>query len=716
MPHDAQITTAPQAIAAARVRLLLATVPVSAVTNASVALIAMAFLHGSAPVGFYAVWGGVMLGLQAIRLLVWLIWRGAPAENLRPVQRSLRLRVLRAASWATGMSWGAIPAALFPAGPIEQSFVAFFLAGVSGAAVAGLTFDAWASGLFVVSVIVPLALRLMGVQTSLSTAMAAMVCIYLLYLGVAIRRGQLQFLQLLDWRTRAETARARTARQAQLNALLAEANQLGASAPNAAALYAAICRTYAALDSLAPLSIVQRDPVTGGFEIAAQSGPKSSPAPQDALDTSLLDTAWRQNRPQFQGDGRTLDACIPLHEQGQVCALLRVVCANAIERAPCEMDDSLRDWLLNLAASVDRGLQAISQRERIDRLQKLYRALISEGEVVLQSRSAEEMLQRTCDTLATDTQFHAAWLARPDDSGAFRVLARAGDGAQQLDHFRVHLNDANRAPLVLRVWDTQTLQVCNDLLRDPDMQPWRPSLSRHRWHAALAAPVRRGGALWGVLVFTSPQAQAFDEQTIALCEQVAALLGYGLDELDVKERLSHLQRVEAHRARHDTLTGLPNRYALEQYLPEVIARARRQGSLFAVGMIDLDGFKRINDTWGHSSGDRVLRELTRRLQAVQRQTDFLVRLGGDEFVVVMEDLNPLEIQTGYANSVQRLRQAVAAPFDIAPNVQLPIDMSIGISTYPLDAQDADALMRLADKAMYASKADKSVSPLRQTGL
>lgn len=705
MPHDAQITTAPQAIAAARVRLLLATVPVSAVANASVALIALAFLHGSAPVGFYAVWGGVMIGLQAIRLLVWLIWRGLPAESLRPVQRSLRLRVLRAASWATGMSWGAIPAALFPASPIEQSFVAFFLAGVSGAAVAGLAFDAWASGLFVVSVIVPLALRLVGVQTSLSTAMAAMVCIYLLYLGVAIRRGQLQFLQMLDWRTRAETARARTARQAQLNALLAEANQLGASATTATALYAAICRAYAALENLAPLSIVQRDPDAGGFEIAAQSGP----VPMDVLDTPLLDTAWRQNRPQFQGDGRTLDACIPLHAQGQVCALLRVVCANAAERAPCEMDDSLRDWLLNLAASVDRGLQAISQRERIDRLQNLYRALISEGEVVLQSRSAEEMLQRTCDTLATDTQFHAAWLARPDDSGAFRVLARAGEGAQQLDHFRVHLNDANRAPLVLRVWDTQTLQVCNDLLRDPDMQPWHPSLSRHRWHAALAAPVRRGDALWGVLVFTSPLAQAFDEQTIALCEQVAALLGYGLDELDVKERLSHLQRVEAHRARHDTLTGLPNRYALEQYLPEVIARARRQGSLFAVGMIDLDGFKLINDTWGHSAGDRVLRELTRRLQAVQRQTDFLVRLGGDEFVVVMEDLNPLEIQSGYANSVQRLRQAVAAPFDIAPNVQLPIDMSIGISAYPLDAQDADTLMRLADKAMYAAKSENRTS-------
>ncbi|MDD4888183.1 MAG: sensor domain-containing diguanylate cyclase, partial [Thiomonas sp.] len=346
---------------------------------------------------------------------------------------------------------------------------------------------------------------------------------------------------------------------------------------------------------------------------------------------------------------------------------------------------------------------------------KLYSALIGVGEVMLQSRSADEMVTRTCEKLAQDTQFHAAWLAQPDPQGAFHILARAGEGAVQLDHFRVHLDDANRAPLVLRVWDTQTLQVCNDLIHAEDMQPWRRTLEQYHWHAALAAPVRRGGALWGVLVFTSPQFHAFDAQTIGLCEQVAALLGYGLDELDVKERLSALQRLEAHRARHDTLTGLPNRYALEQYLPAVIERASRQGNAFAVGMIDLDGFKIINDTWGHSAGDRVLRELTRRLQAVRRQGDYLARLGGDEFIVVMEDLGPLEVHSNFANSVERLRQAVAAPFDIAPNVQLPMDMSIGISAYPFDAQDADTLMRLADKAMYARKSDKSASPLRSPG-
>jgi diguanylate cyclase (GGDEF)-like protein len=694
MPPSNATTTPPETIAAARSNLLLDTLPVSAVTNAMVALIAVALLSSSlASTGLW-IWAAVMLGLQGMRLLLWLAWRRSPssATDAETNQRHRRLRLLRGTAWATGASWGAIPVALFPADRLAQSMVAFILAGISGAAVAGLAFDAWTSGVFIVSLILPLAARLFFTDTPMTTAMAAMVCIYLLYLAVAIRRGQSQFLQLLDWRTRAEASSARAQRQARLHAVLAQSNQLGATATHAESFYTAVCA--AAVDS-------------GALLRATVLLSTSVEPPKDAAAHPMAEAAWREGKLQFIPRDGVTAACIPLRVQGRIEALLCVEAATL----PGE-EASLREWLQSLGASLERGLQAIAQRAHIERLQKLYSALIRVGEVVLQARSADEMVAHTCNTLAEDTQFHAAWLAQPDPDGAFHILARAGEGAVQLDHFRVRLNDTNRAPLVLRVWDTQTLQVCNDLLHDPHMLPWRQTLAHYRWHAALAAPVLRGGALWGVLVFTSPQAGAFDDQTIGLCEQVSALLGYGLDELDVKERLSQLQRIEAHRARHDTLTGLPNRYALEQYLPAVIERARRQGNAFALGMIDLDGFKRINDTWGHSAGDRVLRELTRRLQAVRRQGDYLARLGGDEFIVVMEDLNPLEVHGQFAHSVERLHQAVAAPFDIAPNVQLPMDMSIGIASYPIDARDADTLMRLADKAMYASKAAKSAAVMR----
>jgi diguanylate cyclase (GGDEF)-like protein len=698
MPLDDSVTTPAETIAMERGRLLLAALPASAVSNSGTALVAVVLLSGSLPRSALWLWAAWMLGLQCLRLLVWFAWRRTPQAALNHAEPLRRLQLLRLGGWATGASWGLIPVALFPPDILAQSFVVFILAGVSGAAVAGLAFDGWLCGLFIVSVIAPLAVRLFSTGTPMSTAMGAVVCIYLLYLAMAIRRARGQFLQLLDWRTRAEAAGARTKRQAQLNAVLAQANQLGAAATHSELLYAAVCQAAVERTGLQSISILRPGAQSALFVSVAHAG-----AHTHASDAAhITEAAWREDKPQFHTKNGMIDACLPLHTHSKVAALLWVQTAAA----PGE-EIFLREWLQNLAASVDRGLHALAQRERIARLQKLYRALISESEVVLQARSADEMVTRTCEKLTQDTQFHAVWLAQPDPQGAFHILARAGEGAVQLDHFRVRLEDTNRAPLVLRVWDTQTLQVCNDLLHAEDMQPWRRTLAHYHWHAALAAPVLRGGALWGVLVFTSPQVNTFDAQTIALCEQVTALLGHGLDELDVKERLGALQRIEAHRARHDTLTGLPNRYALEQYLPAVIERARRQGNAFAVGMIDLDGFKIINDTWGHSAGDRVLRELTRRLQAVRRQSDYLARLGGDEFIVVMEDLNPLEVHSRFAHSLERLRQAVATPFDIAPDVQLPLDMSIGIASYPMDAQDGDTLMRMADKAMYNIKKQKA---------
>lgn len=692
--------TPPQTVVVERAHLLLDTLPVSALTNATVAAIAVGLLGGGKPGQGLAVWGGLMLALQGLRLLLWLLWRHAGTEAMGAAAQRRRLAQLRAAAWATAAFWGVLSVALYPADALSQSILAFILAGISGAAVAGLAFDAWTSAVFICAVVLPLMLRLLFTGTAVSLAMGLLVCVYLAYLLAAVRRGQSQFLQLLDWRTRAEAASASARQQARQNAALATANQLGATASDVATFFAAVCAAAVEQTGVSAASVLQRAPSPAtGLTVVAQA----AAAPQQ-IAGAAAQLAWDADAAQFLLDDGCLLGVLPLHSQGEVVALLQ-----ASGRPPAGEDWALRDWLHSLAASLDRGLQGIWQRQRIARLQKLYRALMSEGEVVLQSRSAEDMVARTCERLTQEAQFHAAWLARPDAQGAFVVLARAGEGASQLDHFRVHLGDTNRSPLVLRVWDTARVQVCNDLLQAQTMEPWRRSLARYRWHAALAAPVRRGDRLWGVLVFTSAQAHDFDGQTIALCEQVAALLGYGLDELDAKERLSALQRAEAHRARHDTLTGLPNRYALEQHLPAVIARAKKLGSAFALCMIDLDGFKRINDTWGHSAGDRVLRELARRLQGVRRQHDYLARLGGDEFIVVMEDISPQEVQARFAHSVARLRQAVAAPFDVAPGVQLPMDMSLGVASYPVDAQDAQTLMRLADKAMYAVKSAKSAA-------
>lgn len=170
--------------------------------------------------------------------------------------------------------------------------------------------------------------------------------------------------------------------------------------------------------------------------------------------------------------------------------------------------------------------------------------------------------------------------------------------------------------------------------------------------------------------------------------------------------LSRLRSHATRRALHDPLTGLANRHGLGVRLPGALAHAHRHGNVVAVGMIDLDDFKPVNDTWGHAAGDALLIELARRLQGELRGADFLVRLGGDEFVIVIGGLDELQAVTQLQAALQRLHRAVEAPFEIMPGVSVKLGLSMGLAMYPNHADDADTLLRLADAAMYQAKQHK----------
>ncbi len=163
---------------------------------------------------------------------------------------------------------------------------------------------------------------------------------------------------------------------------------------------------------------------------------------------------------------------------------------------------------------------------------------------------------------------------------------------------------------------------------------------------------------------------------------------------------------EAQRARRDALTRLPNRLALLEYLPAAIARARRSGALMAVGMLDLDDFKSVNDRFGHAGGDALLIELSRRVPALVRAGDFVARLGGDEFLFVFEGLSTADAQAQLDRALARIHQAVERAFDLGEGRQARIGMSMGLALFPHDGEHAEALLRRADAAMYAVKQAK----------
>ena len=168
---------------------------------------------------------------------------------------------------------------------------------------------------------------------------------------------------------------------------------------------------------------------------------------------------------------------------------------------------------------------------------------------------------------------------------------------------------------------------------------------------------------------------------------------------DITERKRAAQEI-VRLAHHDALTGLANRNLLHGRIDQAISRAKRQGEGFAVLCVDLDRFKTVNDTLGHSVGDELLRQLAERLNDCARDLDTVARVGGDEFVVLQANVNHMDEASTLA---ERIQQRVGEPYRVAGN-HMTIGTSIGIALAPQDGMNVDQLLGNADLALYRAKA------------
>ncbi len=200
--------------------------------------------------------------------------------------------------------------------------------------------------------------------------------------------------------------------------------------------------------------------------------------------------------------------------------------------------------------------------------------------------------------------------------------------------------------------------------------------------------VRRDGSLLWVEVHANPLHH--DDGVL-----YGAVGGYD----DVTQRVEQDRRTR-YEADTDALTGLANRRALERTLAAALTRAATRSRSVALLMLDLDGFKAINDTHGHAAGDEALREVARRLRRCVRERDLVARLGGDEFVVVLTDLG--DRSRAVQDSIDRIQAALAEQISFN-GTKLGLGAAVGVATYPADAGDATALLAHADRKMYADK-------------
>lgn len=268
--------------------------------------------------------------------------------------------------------------------------------------------------------------------------------------------------------------------------------------------------------------------------------------------------------------------------------------------------------------------------------------------------------------------------------------------------FPYHAEDSNDVPALLNAAQI----LCNEVVQTGEsllLAPGQPSSCRSHLREQvdteafcwLAAPLRSGQDSIGALLLKSPvQFARYDEKDQELLQFVSSQVATAIERKRLYARLQQM-------ACYDELTGLPNRGFLLDRLKTALTRARRDAEPLSLLYLDLNGFKKVNDRYGHLAGDLLLQEFAKRLAGCVRETDTVARIGGDEFVVLLERCALRE----YSDMViAKIRSAMQPPVKII-GIDLQIEPSIGAAHYPHDGENEAQLLRHADAAMYANKSE-----------
>jgi|GEM_PF-943200 len=332
-----------------------------------------------------------------------------------------------------------------------------------------------------------------------------------------------------------------------------------------------------------------------------------------------------------------------------------------------------------------------------------------------------EMAQVTKDGRRITVAVSAVALRSPDGNFAgaiginVDVTALKQREARLAEALRVERSVLDSAGQAIAVVKGGAVARCNDaFLHLLQMQPEELAAvpvadlfaERGQWaevaNSAERASADDGGVAREIRVRRAGPAGAPEE--FIWCQLTLRSIGEGEYVIALAD-IDHIRRREAHAqhdARHDELTGLPNRRLLSERVRAALATSALRNSGCAILVFDLDGFKPINDRFGHPAGDMVLREIAQRLQSVVRPQDTVARIGGDEFALLMPDCGSVQDVEGIA---QRILRELAQPLTSSDLGGARLTASLGVVMAPDHGRDPEWLMRLADRAMYDAKID-----------
>ncbi len=304
------------------------------------------------------------------------------------------------------------------------------------------------------------------------------------------------------------------------------------------------------------------------------------------------------------------------------------------------------------------------------------------SDFALKGGPMEGLLQHAVDLLGGVLEIEHCAVVREEGDGTLRVVARRGQSLMG-EVYEADLAGRPRTVTAQALRDRATVVWRNDSATIP-----APVEGLRSGASAVISPAT--GPRWALSVY-SRRPDAFSDDDIAYLESAANVLAAAITR-------NRIERELRHQALYDGLTGLPNRVLLLDRLGSALRRISRSSSGVAVLFVDLDNFKLVNDTLGHSAGDIVVSAVAERIDRAVRSSDTVARFGGDEFVVVSEGVDAADA----SDLARRIRSALSSPIDLGDR-SVTITASIGYALTSDPALSADDILAEADTAMYAAK-------------
>ncbi len=365
-------------------------------------------------------------------------------------------------------------------------------------------------------------------------------------------------------------------------------------------------------------------------------------------------------------------------------------------------DDRDQEMLEALAAIAAVAMENSRRLGDLRSLNRRLRLLSDCNQALIRATDEKELLQELCRLVVEHGGYHACWVGLKQHDVDRTILPAAGTGFDLGCLEGIGFSWADEPPVpepMGRVVREGIAIVSQDTRQDPDFQVWSECAREIGFRAAALLPLMTRGQILGGLCILAADTEPFPDAELRILEELAADLAFGIQTLRELRRREALELELEHQALYDDLTGLPNRRLATDRLRQALLQARREDSGGLVLFLDVDNFKRVNESHGHQVGDLLLREVGDRLRRTVRASDTVARFGGDEFLVIAPELQDDKVANALAG---KMLEAFSEPVRIH-QLEVYTSVSIGIASFPRDGTRPEELIRNADSALYQAK-------------